>query len=114
MLQLTTFGSGKAALRLAEILNEYDNPMFNRRVTNFLVRSNKLVKAIESVNGRAERLVLASMLTRQINEWKPQNDTIPEKVITFTKNVALSAIKSRIYDMIEDYDSNQFKDWLSR
>jgi hypothetical protein len=96
VLQTTTFGNRPCAIHLARLLDECDSPSLTRRVTNFLITRNRLIKALEFVPGRRERLELANMLKCSINATKLVD--CPEIVESFAKNVAISHLRDKIFD----------------
>lgn len=92
-LHKNTFGSEKAAIVLSEILNEVGNPRLVSKVSTYLTEHNALMKNIDSIPDAHSRLALTELVSRKI---KADKFNWPEKVLTYTKNVALSRVKRQI------------------
>ena len=105
MLDLRTFGGSRGAAHLVHRLNEINNSKLTRNVTNFLIGKNKLVRALEEMPDRAARITFANMLKDHINASHIKD--APELVETLSKNVAIGAIKARIFCEPE-YDADDY------
>lgn len=105
MLDLRTFGGSKGAAHLVHRLNELNNTKLNRNVTNFLIGKNRLVRALEEMPDRAARITFATMLKDNINASSIKD--APTLIETLSKNVAISAIKARIF-CEPDYDADDY------
>jgi len=94
MLDLYTFGRSKAAEHLVHRLNELNNIYVTRHVSNFLAPRNRMVNALTEMHDRSARITFAILLKNEINAATIKD--APEIITTLTKNVALSALKSRV------------------
>jgi hypothetical protein len=106
MLDLHTFGNSKGAEHLVHKLNELNDSRVTRNVTNFLTKRYQLVSALEEMPDRAARLTFATMLKDSINISVIKD--APELIVTLSRNVAISAVKARIFCEPE-YDGSDYR-----
>lgn len=90
-LDINTFGNSKAAETLVDILNSYDNPHYLRKVSSFLSEHNKMLNQIRLMNDPHIRLSFINMVGDKIRQ--STIDNVPERIVTFTKNVAQRNVK---------------------
>lgn len=91
-LDKNVFGGTKAAETLADILNDMGNERVCENISRFLSHSNKLVKDVGDIKDTRSRLSMYNLLHDRIKRHVFGAE-YPERVITYTKNVALSPIK---------------------
>lgn len=90
-LQKHTFGSSKAAEALADIVSEYGSKRLSARVSKFLTEHNAMLRQVYNIPDVHVRLALINMIGDKIKTSRMIN--WPERVVTYTKNVAQAQVK---------------------
>lgn len=103
-LDSNTFGSSKAAKILVNILEECGDARLVARVSTFLSEHNMLLNQIGAIPDVHSRLTLINMVGDKI---KNSTQKWPERVTTFTKNVAMSKVK--LYREMDETIVNECK-----
>lgn len=106
-----TFGSSKAAETLADILTEHSNARLNAKVSAFLTAHNTMLNQLSNVTDVSVRLAFINMVGDRIKHAYLKN--WPERVITYTKNVAQANVK-RFREMDETIIRNDIADLARR
>lgn len=91
-LDKNVFGATKAAEKLATILTEIGSVRLCNNVSRFLCHSNKLVKDVGDIADLSSRLAVYNLIHGKIKNHE-FGEEYPLRVVTYTKNVALSVVK---------------------
>ncbi len=86
------FGSTKAAVTLAAILSEHGNPSMRANVSRYLAHTNKLIKDVADIADVRSRFAVYNLIHDRI-KFSNFGHQYPSSVGTYTRNVAMSAIK---------------------
>lgn len=86
-----TFGATPAAISLARILSELKNPYLSAKVSAYLTEHNKTIHHINTITDVKIRGSLLNMMGERVK--KLHRPMWPEKVRTYTQNVAQSVVK---------------------
>lgn len=86
-----TFGSTPAAVSLARILSELKNPYLTSKVSAYLSEHNKTIHHINTITDVNIRGSLLNMMGDRVKQL--HRPLWPEKVRTYTQNVAQSVVK---------------------
>ncbi len=86
-----TFGSTPAAISLARILSELKNPYLTAKVSAYLTEHNKTVHHINTITDIKIRSSLLNIMGERVKQI--HRPLWPEKVRTYTQNVAQSVVK---------------------
>ncbi len=91
-LDKNTFGSESAAVILAELLSKEANTKWLAKVSSYLTQLNFLLRQIQDIQDTSSRLSVYN-LVYEANRKHKFATNIPERIQTFTRNVALTQIK---------------------
>jgi len=88
-----TYGNSKAAVVLAQILNEHNNQTYTNKVTKICLKVHRNIEMIQSMSAKCgEKIAFIDMILGQYKE--EINDTnLPDKIKSFLWNVVQTIAK---------------------
>ena len=92
-MNITTFGNSKCAQNLIKILEEENNPNYQKLVSRFLIYNNKIIKEIAKIEDNEVKMTLCNLFLENI---KKSEIKVPKKILTHAINILVGKIRTEI------------------
>lgn len=94
----TTFGNTQCAKNLVTILQEENNPTYQKLISRFIISNNRIINEIAKIEDNNVKMTLCNIYMESL---KKSNIKVPKKILTHGINVLIAKLKQDVIHSIK-------------